>query len=154
MGVQAWIRAFTGPHLFVFLPQAIAWTRMRNGSVRAAERFIWITKWWSQIAGWISSLGVLFAGMLIIELFYMGGSDDDRLLLLSPRVADHRPGLFNIFWYDRPGDFLLEMLGWFIWLSEFTTWFMFYWSKTDAIKYAKYMIAANSSSLDDSSNPF
>ena len=92
--------------------------------------------------------------MLIIELFYMPGSDDDRLLLLSPKVLDHKPGLFNIFWHDRPGDFLLEMLGWFIWLSEFTTWFMFYWSKTDAIKYAKYMIASNSSSLDDSNNPF
>ena len=89
--------------------------------------------------------------MLIIELFYMPGDDDDRLLLLSPKVQDHRPGLFNIFWYDRPGDFLLEMMGWFIWLSEFTTWFMFYWSKTDAIKYAKYMIASNSTSLDDCS---
>ena len=127
---------------------------MRNGDVRAAERFIWITQKWAQAMGWISSLGVLFAGMLIIELFYMGPSDDDdRLLLLSPNVLDHKHGLTNIFWSSRPGDIWLEMLGWFIWFAEFACWFMFYWSKGDAIKYAKYIIASNTTPLIDQTNP-
>ena len=38
MGYQAWMRAFTTTEgLFVWLPQAIMWTRASRGSVRAAE---------------------------------------------------------------------------------------------------------------------
>ena len=43
MGVQAWMRAFSGPHLIVFLPQAYFWTKVRQGNSRAAKRFIWVT---------------------------------------------------------------------------------------------------------------
>ena len=126
---------------------------MRKGNVKAAENFLWLTKWWCQIAGWFSSAGVLFAGMLMIELFYMGPPKDDRLLL-SPHVSDHKPGLFNIFWHDQPGDVWLEILGWFVWFAEFADRFMFYWSKKDAMQYARYIIAANSTGLDDGTNPF
>jgi len=85
MGIQAWIRGFSGLNLFSFLPQAITWTRAKNGNIRAAERFLWLTKWWTHIFGWFSSLSVLWAGMLCIELFYMGpGSLERGKKLLAP----------------------------------------------------------------------
>lgn len=143
MGVQAWMRGFGGLNMVTFLPQGVYWLKAKKGNVLAAERFLWMTKWWTHIAGWFTSASVLFAGMLMIELFYMGpGSGKKKNLLLSPSVLDHKPGLFNIFWHDRPGDILLEITGWFVWFVEFACWFMFYWSKKDAMKYAEYIIAS------------
>jgi len=152
MGIQAWIRGFTGTHLFVFLPQAIAWTRAKNGHQVAAERFLWMTKWYCQISGWISSLIVLWAGMLIIELFYMPGKKNHQHLL-APQVGDHKDGLFNIFWSDRPGDVWFEILGWMIWFVEFACWFMFYWTIKDAKQYARYLIASGAD-YESETNPF
>lgn len=150
VGVQAWMRGFTLANLFTFLPQGITWLRAKNGNVVAAQRFIWLTKWWTHIAGWFTSAGAMFAGMLVIELFYMGPNSGKKKLL-APLVFDHKHGLFNIFWKDRPGDFLLEIAGWFVWFVEFASWFMFYWGKSDAILYAEYIIASNS---PDEKNPF
>lgn len=68
MGVMAWIRVFSGPlGIIGFLPQAIAWTRATYGYELAAYRFVWITKWWSNIGGWVASIGNVFA--VLIYLF-------------------------------------------------------------------------------------
>ena len=29
------------------------YTRAKNGSVSAAQNFVWTTEWWAQIVGWI-----------------------------------------------------------------------------------------------------
>ena len=62
MGVQAWLRTFNGPlGILGFLPQAIAWTQAHLGYEIGAHRFVWITKWWTNIGGWIFSLGNVYA---------------------------------------------------------------------------------------------
>ena len=73
------MRAFTtSGGLFVWLPQAIMWTRAINGSVSAAENFVWTTKWWAQIMGWIFFPATVFAASLAIypdlwdEIYYGG----------------------------------------------------------------------------------
>ena len=54
MGAQAWMRAFTTPGgLFVWLPQAIMWTKARGGNIAATRRFLRTTIFWAQIGGWI-----------------------------------------------------------------------------------------------------
>ena len=61
MGAQAWLRAFNGPIDFaVFLPQAIFWTLAKNGKENAADRFVWVTKWWAHIAGWFASIATIY----------------------------------------------------------------------------------------------
>ena len=54
MGAQAWMRAFSTPSgLFVWLPQAIMWTKAKNGNKNAARRFAKLTIFWAQIGGWL-----------------------------------------------------------------------------------------------------
>ena len=62
-------------------------------------------------------------------------------MISSPRVF-YAQG-WKKYFYFRSGDFMIEMFAWYIWATEFASWFMFYWSKDDAIKYAKYIIASN-----------
>ena len=64
MGIQAWIRTFNGPiNLISFLPQVISWERAKKGHAVAAGRFVWFTKWWSQISGWVTSLATIYLSM-------------------------------------------------------------------------------------------
>ena len=104
--------------------------------------------------GWIFSIIVLFGGIIINEIsFTTTINGGDRLLLLSPNVSDHKDGLLNIFYSTTPKDIFLNLVGWFIWVAEFACWFMFYWSKGDAIKYARYIIASNAATSTDATNP-
>ena len=71
------MRAFTTPGgLFVWLPQAITWTSAKNGSIRAAERFLWITEWWAQIAGWTIFPATIVAFIATINPNLISQSDD------------------------------------------------------------------------------
>ena len=80
------MRAFTTPGgLAVWLPQAITWQRAKNGSVSAAERFLWITKWWAQIAGWL-----FFPASIAALGVAIGDGDGDRKMLMSPLVEGKR----------------------------------------------------------------
>ena len=152
MGVQAWMRAFSGPHLIVFLPQAYFWTKVRQGNSRAAKRFIWVTQRWVKSMGWITSLAVLIISGSIIH-FYR--NDNVRRLLLSPRVSAHTSECEqDCEWLDGPGGPWLEAVGWIMWPWEVATWFMFYWSESDAIKYAKYIAALDATPVQDSTNSF
>ena len=51
----------------------------------AAERFVWITKWWAQIAGWIFFPGSIAVLITLIDEGIWYGDDDDRRLL-APKV--------------------------------------------------------------------
>lgn len=64
MGSQAWLRSFNGPfHLIDFLPQAIIYSMVTSEKEGAAAKFVWVTKWWAHISGWVTSLGTI-AGVL------------------------------------------------------------------------------------------
>ena len=57
MGTQAWLRAFNGLDLLVFLPQAIFHQQAKKGNVIAAKRFVMMTEWGANIGGWLTSIG-------------------------------------------------------------------------------------------------
>ena len=142
---QAWMRAFTTPGgLFVWLPQAITAKRAAQGSVRAAERFVWITKWWAQIAGWLFFPGTI---AVLITLIDEGVWYDDRRLL-APRVQKHQNNWWgNNWWYDDDeGDYnwYSQIVGASVMLSlEIAGWVMFYVSYKDSLKYGEYLIQRN-----------
>ena len=110
MGTQAWMRAFTTPAgLFVWLPQAIMYTQAKNGNIRAAERFLWTTKWWAQIMGWLLFPGTIFAAVAVVDsnlLSWITHDDDDAYYyrrLLSPRTQSH-DYYYWTWWDDEDND--------------------------------------------------
>ena len=145
MGTQAWMRAFTTPGgLAVWLPQAITWQRAKNGSVRAAERFLWITKWWAQIAGWlffpasIAALGVAIGD---------GDRDGDKKMLMSPLVEKKRRRGDD----DEEGNQISLIVGASVILSlDIAGWTLFYLSYKDAINYGQYLLESNIQASEDS----
>ena len=152
------MRSFTTPAgLFVWLPQAAAWTRAKNGNVRAAERFLWITKWWAQIAGWILFPGTVFAAVAAVDPDLILYITDDRRRLLSPSVkAPHGGGGWNWVWWDDEDnedyseDWITRIVGATIMLSiDIAGWVMFYVSYKDALKYGQYLVARNIAAIQD-----
>ena len=67
IGVQAWMRAIFGLNPIAFLPEAISWVMARDGSVGGAKIFMWTTKWWAHIWGWIGTF-LLLVGLCIALL--------------------------------------------------------------------------------------
>ena len=133
MGIQAWMRAFNGPvNIVSFLPQAIAWVRAKKGHPVAAERFVWFTKWWSQIAGWVTSLGTMYLAIdwLLLE------ADFDRHLLLSPKVSKKKKGKGDDDWEEA----VYGALGVIIISIEVAAWVMYYFSYSSALKYGESLV--------------
>ena len=61
------MRAFLTPGgLFVWLPQAIMWSKAKSGSQMAMRRFESITKYWAQIGGWIFFFATLAASAVAL----------------------------------------------------------------------------------------
>ena len=151
MGTQAWMRAFTTPAgLFVWLPQAIMYTQAKNGNIRAAERFLWTTKWWAQIMGWLLFPGTIFAAVAIVDadlIRYLGEHDDSDYYrrLLSPRTKAH-----NWWSWDDDEDndeydssWIERIIAGVVMISlDVAGWVMFYVAYKDSLKYTQYLIAS------------
>ena len=78
MGAQAWVRAFTTPGgLFVWLPHAIMWTKVKNGNKDDARRFLNLTLIWAQIGGWLFSvISLVFSAVAIFPNIFFPGLED------------------------------------------------------------------------------
>ena len=94
MGAQAWLRAFTTPGgFFVWLPQAVQWSKAKNGNANAARRFVKNTTYWSQIGGWFFTISTLTGSTY---LFYPE--------LFSATCYDTDVDIFGYYSYDSYGD--------------------------------------------------
>ena len=125
MGVSAWLRAFTSPlNLITFLPQAAIWTNLMSGNMAAADDFVFVTKYWAQIVGWMTSLATLgFSTFFTTTLSLFGGEYEQEIQQFA-----------NIFIAVTVAEYVFEI----------TSWVLFYVSYGDALKYAELLEAAAS----------
>ena len=66
-GAVSWLRAFDLWDFFVYMPMAIAWTRLNRGNQRNYDMFDFLSSWkWGGIAGWISSILNIAVGITMI----------------------------------------------------------------------------------------
>ena len=66
-GAVAWLRAFDMWDFFVYMPIAIAWTRLHRGNTENFNVFDFVSSWrWGGIAGWITSGLNIFVGISLI----------------------------------------------------------------------------------------
>lgn len=145
------MRAFTTPAgLFVWLPQAIMYTQAKNGRIRAAERFLWTTKWWAQVVGWLLFPATIFAAVAIVDadlLRYLGHHEDEDRRLLSPRTKAHDSWNWS-WWDDEDNDdydtsWIERIIAGVVMISlDISGWVMFYVAYKDSVKYAQYLIAS------------
>lgn len=135
MGIQAWLRAFNGLNIFSFLPQAIAWTRAKAGHEVAEKRFLWITKWWANVAGWSTSISSI---LLYISLIVEG---DFSLYSFFPLFRRNR-------WWKKNDDddwedfeeVALQVVGITGISVEIVSWVLFYISYPKAMAYGTYLL--------------
>ena len=73
MGASAWMHTFTPFGLVTWLPQAITWVKSGR-DLLAAERFLFTTKYWSQISGWLAVPGSIAIALIIMDLYIAGGT--------------------------------------------------------------------------------
>ena len=125
MGVSAWLRAFTSPlNLITFLPQAAIWTNLMSGNMAAADDFVFVTKYWAQIVGWMTSLATLgFATFFTTTLSLFGSEYEQEIQQFA-----------NIFIGVTVAEYVFEI----------TSWVLFYVSYGDALRYAELLEAAAS----------
>ena len=66
-GAVSWLRAFDMWNFWVYMPMAIAWTRVNRGNARNYNIFDFMSSWrWGGIAGWISSILNIAVGITMI----------------------------------------------------------------------------------------
>ena len=96
------MRAFTTPGgLFVWLPQAILWTKAKNGNKNAAKRFARVTIFWAQIGGWLFFLFTLVVSAVVIypNIFSMDAGEDGSGVCQNTNI-----GNWGNILYDSYGD--------------------------------------------------
>ena len=88
VGVQAWIRSFLTPFgLVSWLPEAITWVRAQRDNETASQRFLFTTKYWSHIMGWLTFPVTMFIAAIAIDPYLVIYDDDeDDKLLMSPSL--------------------------------------------------------------------
>jgi len=65
-GAFSWVRSLTLLGAFGFLPTAMAQARLNRYNIAAAPKFMWLAKWWSHIAGLMSTfINLTLAGFMI-----------------------------------------------------------------------------------------
>ena len=114
MGAQAWLRAFTTPGgFFVWLPQAVMWTKAKNGNngrhgnTYAANRFVTNTRYWSQIGGWFFTLSTLAGSTYLVYPTIFNFSTitiDIGLLSSTGTCTDTNRDHYGYLTYDSYGD--------------------------------------------------
>ena len=60
-----------------WLPEALTWSKAQKGSKTAAERFLFTTKYWGQIMGWITFPVTLFLAAMAIDPYLLEDDYDD-----------------------------------------------------------------------------
>merc|ERR1712086_1236835 len=66
-GALSWLRAFDMWHSIVWLPIAIAWTRLNRGNATHKNAFDFLSSWkWGGIVGWISTILNIANGVSVI----------------------------------------------------------------------------------------
>ena len=60
-----------------WLPEAFTWSKAQKGSKTAAERFLFTTKYWGQIMGWITFPVTLFLAAMAIDPYLLMDDYDD-----------------------------------------------------------------------------
>ena len=53
------MRAIFGLNPIAYLPEAIFWVQANNGNISGAKAFMWQTRWWAHIWGWIGTFLLL-----------------------------------------------------------------------------------------------
>ena len=106
------MHSFSGINLFSFYPQAKAFLKANKGNMTGAEEFWWYTKNYSQRSGWWNSLMMLTGPYLYFML--------------------------NVTKYN----IVMKVLAGAGYALELACWVMFYLTRSDALKYAEYIIAA------------
>ena len=66
-GAMSWLRAFDMWQFFVYMPMAIAWTRLNRGNASRKSAFDFLSSWkWGGIAGWIAAILNIAIGVTTI----------------------------------------------------------------------------------------
>ena len=115
-----------------FLPQAILWTLAKYRVNSTAAKFIWITKWYAQITGWITTILSLFA-------FWNLADDGDLSWWIPDAYAKGsigKGGGGSVFW--QPTVFW-QVIGITGFLIEAASWAMFYYSFKKSVSYGRYL---------------
>ena len=142
MGVQAWLRTFNGPlGILGFLPQAISWTRASLGYEIAAHRFVWITKWWTNIGGWVFSLGNVYAvGRYLFMLNIPPYSRDSMKDMKDNKKGKLMAG--GMGWDNFKGKTDWVQVWYYVWGSwilavEAAGWTMFYYAYANSLDFGQ-----------------
>ena len=137
-GAFAWVRSITLLGAFGWLPTAIAQARLNRYNIQAAPKFMWLTKWWSHIAGLSTTfLNLTLAGFMIGGSF---SNDTDCESNNSKSRRNRRYSLYEDCEYWSNTTF--DVIGvWVIMVELLGTW-AYYFYRKGAYRYAAYIYDA------------
>ena len=134
----------------------------KSGSEGAAAKFVWVTKWWAHIGGWLTSLATIYFALdWCLDVFSGGNGNNGRLLMSGkPNVAYYSWGWGwgNLWpWNNGNGngsgngsgsdgywdvDILLYGVGATALSLELAAWIMYYYSLRGSLAYGRELMAA------------